>query len=696
MRLHPWGETVGNTFRWVSLISVSVLTVSFLRCCSIALASPALASPALTSPAVPSSSGNDHSGVVRTCSGPGQRPIHFEQNSSTIQLDYSLVSMPPQLDAARPLAPLAMQTTGVAQIANDGALLFSGVGNSAPQAATKVADVPPCRGQDCMVIRVTTPGPAPTVVAVANRAAEGTLYLVRSQRTVESAEIETETVTGINGVPFAVLIGADETSYTVIANHSGDITAQQFARTDGRFRASGSPQRVVLPFPPEHARAILYGAPRRPALLGPHGDRGSWLLVAATLDDRSNFRTVAQFEPSFLGWTFSTMVLDINADDRPDILAVAPLSVEPWVALGGSDGFLETPVRAAGAGGWLESQPVASADFNGDGVDDVLFANVSHHQWLLGVSRSVESMGSFLGRVDQTTFETDAEGVACVSAEALAPGVVVMVNDLPYQAIRRRLLSTGEHLLLRAVVSDGSALSISSVPKGPFVCLGYQPSGGSQYPFVFPSKWGASHAQCPSDYGFYSTGEAGPRTPNESELSAPCCPLPYEHMFVGDAVPASERCEEGMVVVGEEIRESDGASHGVVRREWWCRKLSDRFQLGEETGGVYFGSGFSSRGHQKRMRRDQIPLAIRASASRLVFNQWDADGCIGDPPGSLLVGRTKSGIGCDRIRFRRLQYRGAPGDPPQGTDVTMFPSCRSIGPVFLPNSGCDGGPSTTK
>lgn len=111
--------------------------------------------------------------------------------------------------------------------------------------------------------------------------------------------------------------------------------------------------------------------------------------------------------------------------------------------------------------------------------------------------------------------------------------------------------------------------------------------------------------------------------------------------------------------------------------------------LGAATLGSVWGAStaaaFPWREHQVLKPAD-IPPAIRFGVTRRSHFEFLENGCIGDPPGSLLVRKlTKK---CFDFHFQQLQFRGIAGDPPQGTAVRMFPECRYIADIFDTDSEC--------
>jgi hypothetical protein len=78
---------------------------------------------------------------------------------------------------------------------------------------------------------------------------------------------------------------------------------------------------------------------------------------------------------------------------------------------------------------------------------------------------------------------------------------------------------------------------------------------------------------------------------------------------------------------------------------------------------------------------------LRYALGRVGKYEWDDNGCLGFPFGSLFA--SKQGKRCHDYLFRQLQFRGSPGDPPAGTPVSMFPECKNISSEYDEKPTCE-------
>ncbi len=148
-----------------------------------------------------------------------------------------------------------------------------------------------------------------------------------------------------------------------------------------------------------------------------------------------------------------------------------------------------------------------------------------------------------------------------------------------------------------------------------------------------------------------------------SYFTVDCCPMPSDDVLAEQLPDLYERCPEGSVVTSGPLFSE---AHKLR-----CTKLSPRYKLGLPRPGVYWGEGLSVPRTRGGIERKAIPESLRTGIGRESRTSWDLDGCIGDPPGSLLT--EVVGGDCPTTRFRELLYSGAPGDPPAGTPVPFYP-----------------------
>lgn len=155
-----------------------------------------------------------------------------------------------------------------------------------------------------------------------------------------------------------------------------------------------------------------------------------------------------------------------------------------------------------------------------------------------------------------------------------------------------------------------------------------------------------------------------------------CAPLPMPDILVGNPVQrAGGPCQANEVIVG-------GYGDGPYNV---CQAINTtRYRLGEQQHtSTYYNSGT----YRGPFDETGLPVAIVYSFQRMYYSAWpglgpyettwwDRDGCVNLPYGSLST--YKNGKYCGDIRSKVLQWAGAPGDPPLGTPVKMFPDCSGL------------------
>ena len=193
-------------------------------------------------------------------------------------------------------------------------------------------------------------------------------------------------------------------------------------------------------------------------------------------------------------------------------------------------------------------------------------------------------------------------------------------------------------------------------------------------------------------YGSRVPALPGNRALQRSPVLPECCPLPSRDILTAETIEASEVCPRHYVLVsggqpcGKKINSVE--SREICSGWITCRKINTkRYQLGKQTEGVYWGYGSSYWKNSRRIMKSDIPSAIRDGLGRVGKFHWKSQGCVGFPFGSLLVGKRSKR--CDGQLYRRLEYKGAAGDPPSGTPVIMFPSCKNLDNVFSLSASCE-------
>lgn len=176
---------------------------------------------------------------------------------------------------------------------------------------------------------------------------------------------------------------------------------------------------------------------------------------------------------------------------------------------------------------------------------------------------------------------------------------------------------------------------------------------------------------CSDDGGFIASGTT------TDGASLVCCPLPARDLLERERVTAEGRCPDGHIVTGIEKSYADG------RVMLQCARINEaRYALDVPTPGTSwdFVTGLS------RLRRSDLPAAIRDGVGRLSHRQWAQEGCLGDPVGSLLT--SVPSATCSEALFAQVRWRGNDGDPAAGTKVSLFEDCREISDRFSPRPQC--------
>ena len=221
---------------------------------------------------------------------------------------------------------------------------------------------------------------------------------------------------------------------------------------------------------------------------------------------------------------------------------------------------------------------------------------------------------------------------------------------------------------------------LTPIDHNPRLCLGFDP---------LSRKWGwnrlnprEAEATCPKGFAIFETDD--PAKNRRAWFN--CCPLPAADILLEYHQWSEQSCPQDSIVTGFREHFTSGK---LQRRERRCTTINtSRYMLSQERPGVYWGIGSSiwDLFGAPRLQRSEIPPAIVASCGRRSLGEWDGDGCIGDPMGSLLV---EEGVNsCGETRFRALVFQGRDGDPPRGALVTMFPDCRRVSDIFDPEAKC--------
>lgn len=218
-----------------------------------------------------------------------------------------------------------------------------------------------------------------------------------------------------------------------------------------------------------------------------------------------------------------------------------------------------------------------------------------------------------------------------------------------------------------------------------YPCTGYDPvrqvwgwQGTYQRPTI----------KCPKDYAFFGIAQPWGEAHKNRVIIGNCCRLPSSDILSNEHIVTYGECPDGFVVTGVMIEQkskgnASSSSQGNIR----CSKINDaRYSLGPLRGGIHWGISNSSAypwQEKKRIRRNQIPLAIRYGVARESLSRIQYTGCVGSPIGSLFVGaRTRN---CKDTLWREVYEI----DPQAGKQkIQMFPKCKKLDSLFSPTPRC--------
>lgn len=421
----------------------------------------------------------------------------------------------------------------------------------------------------------------------------------------------------------------------------------------------------------------------------------------------SQFSTLPTFWADFpnrLPWKHFFLG-DFNGDGLGDILLISELFRSTWLAASQSDFAIEGADRPPFS---LSSKLKLTSvgDFDGNGTSDIadirekdgmMEIEIAFRERPMSIEKNVELLDVeihplnflfFFSTPVSYQFRTSQNGIAqfCGLRQDVEHLMVVGTPGETLRGIKKDLkrswpVETGlifhSSTSPKAVGARGDYSIFQNYPK---VCLGYHLKNGPPA----HSKWGEDFRLCDENSAIFGNSEGFKNERLGSGVVANCCPLPFSDILETREQKAFRACPDGMVITGNYfLNESCSDCPLQVR----CTAInSKRYRLGRPQPGRYWGSGFSGRMQDRRYQLSDIPLGIRTGVARNRYGELAIDGCMGEPPGSLLTER--NGKSCSETVYRELLYRGLPGDPPDGTPVKMFPDCRKIENMFDPYSGC--------
>lgn len=563
---------------------------------------------------------------------------------------------------------------GLLRLTPRGDILYSDISRERPQPWKKLTFLSDCPPKGCKIFALPGGGTESRQVFLERKSDQTVFRLVvgedpQPQRVVQSEGVFLGGLLNRNSQQLRIYSLKDLKIYSRLLQADGSVTG---------------PVEEYLGFAQNPLFLVFARKQTMPALAFQFAEARTGTLNMILLGAKEvRGQIVGSFEPLLIEWPKRSFPLDANGDSRIDLLASRVPARHAYVAIEDKEGYFEKQLQLPGID-FSVDVPLFGADFNDDGFDDLYFYADAKRGIRRAFARTAERLPSLKFTLGDTSLNhlTGVNGDVCLLPKEVIEGEAVRSSGKIFQIVS--VMRSGEvgKILLRELASHGERFSLDTAPIPPYVCVGYH---AMTYQEDGNSKWGRRESYCPPHSGSYFTPEADLEPTANIASRLACCPLPGEDILAEKQVRAEGSCPEGMIAIGSVRRDEKDFNS---TRDLICSPVSERYQLGPETGGFYVGQGFSARAHKDRLRLGQVPAAIRSATNRLEFAYWYGDGCIGVPFGSLFTGRLDEGRGCSRTRFRQLQYRGLPGDPPQGTPVRMFPDCAAIDNIFRPDARC--------
>lgn len=488
---------------------------------------------------------------------------------------------------------------------------------------------------------------------------------------IYALDLEGDGISDVVGVSFS----ADRTEYSILRRQAPDYQFTQLTSGafDSRLTVAGS-----APF--DSVR----------------GDRFYFLMREAGFLGTTVFSSGVVFSPTdpvLMRWAlfpFSSgwheaLSGDFNGDGSGDVLVRGSEVSGWWIALGNRATFaIERSVR----GPWSVEEEAAfsfAGDFDGNGMTEIIRPSGDGR----ALVRFEAEQPTPLAEVEVTVQDapithTDAEGRFAIPCAAGRPcelhyrkaGYRFLAPDpVNGESVRDLVVLAQQEEVLKRQSTKPNRLGIDA--DGPYACLAFTPG--------YERRWGlVGDRSCPEDYAYMAADDGAGTRGNSERLwtNALCCRLP-RGVLTRERMEVPFECPDGWVGSGGRNSSDDQDS----LKPLICTKINtDRFRLGPNVPGSYWGAGQSMRGQDRVRSLSEIPIAIREAIQRRTFHEFDLDGCVGDPPGSLLINKGR-GV-CRTFSFRQILYRGVPGDPPDGTPVQLLPHCSALENGYDPGSGC--------
>lgn len=218
------------------------------------------------------------------------------------------------------------------------------------------------------------------------------------------------------------------------------------------------------------------------------------------------------------------------------------------------------------------------------------------------------------------------------------------------------------------------------------ICTGYN-SLNEHWGLKFRTKEGR-WLYCPPHHVFFGViNPSGSFLGEQVRVNGTCCPLPRMDILSNIHVVAKAMCPENTVATGTFLLPC-ARNQKDCSRPLRCTRINETlYSLAPPKTGIFWGVGAAGAFpwvEPKRIRRNEIPLAIRFGVARRNRTQFNVNGCVGDPIGSVLVGKRDST--CNGMIWKQILVKGT--QKQEAKPFPMFPDCIDIYPFFSKSAKC--------